>query len=62
MVDDDPVEGAMAVTGAFLDTFNAGDAAAHATTLSYPHVRLASGRVRLDDPASGLPSGWKSTT
>jgi hypothetical protein len=57
MVDDDPVEGAMAVTGAFLDTFNAGDAAAHATTLSYPHVRLASGRVRLwQDAAEAVPA------
>ena len=57
MVDDDPVEGAMAVTGAFLDTFNAGDAAAHAATLAYPHVRLASGRVRLwQDAAEAVPA------
>lgn len=37
--------GALAVTDAFLATFNAGDAAAHARTLAYPHVRLASGTV-----------------
>jgi hypothetical protein len=43
---DDPVDGALAVTDAFLATFNAGDAAGHAGTLAYPHVRLASGTVR----------------
>ena len=37
----------MAVTDAFLDTFNALDAAGHAATLAYPHVRLASGQVRI---------------
>jgi hypothetical protein len=37
----------MAVTDAFLATFNAGDARGHAGTLSYPHVRLASGTVRI---------------
>ena len=42
-----PADGAMAVTTAFLDTFNAGDAAGHAATLAYPHVRLASGTVRI---------------
>jgi hypothetical protein len=41
------VEGAMAVTDAFLATFNAGDARGHAETLAYPHVRLASGAVRI---------------
>jgi hypothetical protein len=39
------IDGAMAVTEAFLATFNACDAAGHAATLAYPHVRLASGRV-----------------
>lgn len=37
----------MAVTDAFLDTFNALDASGHAATLAYPHVRLASGQVRI---------------
>ena len=37
----------MAVTDAFLATFNAGDAAGHARTLAYPHVRLAGGSVRI---------------
>lgn len=37
----------MAVTDAFLDRFNACDAEGHAATLGYPHVRLASGRVRI---------------
>lgn len=41
------VAGAMAVTEAFLASFNAGDARAHAATLAYPHVRLASGQVRI---------------
>lgn len=39
--------GAMAITDAFLDRFNAGDARGHAETLAYPHVRLASGTVRI---------------
>jgi hypothetical protein len=49
MTDDErgPLEAAMAVTDAFLGTFNAGDAAGHAATLAYPHVRLASGTVRI---------------
>jgi hypothetical protein len=37
----------MAVTDAFLASFNAGDARGHAETLAYPHVRLASGHVRI---------------
>src|SRR5947207_14216498 len=41
------VEAAIATTDAFLSTFNAGDAPGHAATLAYPHVRLASGRVRI---------------
>lgn len=41
------VAGAMAITDAFLSTFNAMDAAGHAATLAYPHVRLASGTVRI---------------
>jgi hypothetical protein len=46
---------AMAVTDAFLATFNAGDARGHAETLAYPHVRLASGTVRVwDSLADGI--------
>lgn len=57
MTDDDPVGGALAVTDAFLDSFNACDAAAHAATLAYPHVRLASGRLRLwQDAAEAIPA------
>jgi len=37
----------MAVADEFLATFNALDAAGHAATLAYPHVRLASGTVRI---------------
>lgn len=43
----DRVAAAMATTEAFLATFNDGDARGHASTLAYPHVRLASGRVRI---------------
>jgi hypothetical protein len=57
-IDDDAVAGALRTTEAFLDRFNAGDAAGHAATLAYPHVRLASGRVRIwesaDDAIPGL--------
>jgi hypothetical protein len=57
MTDDEAVAGAMAVTDAFLATFNARDAEAHAATLAYPHVRLASGRLRLwQDAAEAVPA------
>lgn len=44
---DDLRSAVIATTDKFLDTFNAGDARGHAETLAYPHVRLASGRVRV---------------
>ncbi|MBO0731768.1 MAG: hypothetical protein J2P57_21090 [Acidimicrobiaceae bacterium] len=47
MVHDESETGALGVTDAFLRSFNAGDAAGHARTLAYPHVRLASGAVRI---------------
>ena len=37
----------MATADEFLRTFNALDAPGHAATLAYPHVRLASGTVRI---------------
>ena len=43
----DAEAGAIAVTDAFLATFNAMDATGHARTLAFPHVRLASGAVRI---------------
>jgi hypothetical protein len=43
----DDVAAAMATADEFLATFNALDAAGHAATLGYPHVRLASGTVRI---------------
>jgi len=46
MIDDTPEAGAFEVTGAFMASFNARDAAAHARTLAYPHIRLAGGTVR----------------
>ena len=55
--DDNAVNGAMAVTDAFLATFNAGDAPGHAATLAYPHVRLASGTVRIwNDIDEAIPA------
>ena len=47
MAETPSVAAAMAVADAFLDTFNALDAPGHAATLGYPHVRLASGQVRI---------------
>ena len=44
---DADVEAALATADEFLATFNARDPAGHAATLAYPHVRLASGRVRI---------------
>lgn len=45
--DDAAAAAALATTDTFLSTFNAGDAAGHVATLAYPHVRLASGQVRI---------------
>jgi hypothetical protein len=47
MVQNDAEAGALGVTDAFMRSFNAGDADGHARTLAYPHVRLASGAVRI---------------
>jgi hypothetical protein len=47
--DDNALTAATEVTDRFLATFNAGDATGHAATLAYPHVRLASGAVRIWD-------------
>ena len=44
---DDDVAAAFEIADEFLRTFNALDAAGHAATLAYPHVRLASGTVRI---------------
>lgn len=44
---DDLAGAAISTTDAFLNTFNEGDAHGHAETFAYPHVRLASGRVRV---------------
>jgi hypothetical protein len=58
MAHDGAVAGAMAVTERFLETFNDGAARAHAATLAYPHVRLASAQVRiwqcLDDAVAAM--------
>ena len=44
---DDDVAAAFEIADEFLRTFNELDAAGHAATLAYPHVRLASGTVRI---------------
>ena len=46
---DEAVAAAMATADEFLATFNARDPAGHAATLAYPHVRLASGHIRIWD-------------
>ena len=57
----EPLQAALDVTDAFLDTFNAMDAGGHAATLAYPHVRLASGRVRIwqsiDEATAAMEQG-----
>jgi hypothetical protein len=59
--DADAAAGALEVTDAFLATFNARDAAGHAATLAYPHLRLASGAVRIwqdaDEATSAMEQG-----
>lgn len=47
MEHNDSETGALRATDAFLQSFNARDAAGHARTLAYPHVRLAGGAVRI---------------
>ncbi len=52
---------ATATTDAFLSTFNDYNARGHAATLAYPHVRLASGRVRIwesiDEATAAMEQG-----
>ncbi len=43
----DPEADARKAMDAFMTAFNSGDPAAWAATLNYPHVRLASGTVRV---------------
>src|SRR5277367_3141320 len=43
----DPVALALAITDAFIDSFNAANADDHARTLAYPHIRLAGDSVRV---------------
>ncbi len=47
MADIEAEAGALGITDSFMHTFNDGDAEGHARTLAYPHVRLASGAVRI---------------
>lgn len=47
MLQNESEAGALEATNTFLQSFNAGDADGHAHTLAYPHVRLASGTVRI---------------
>lgn len=47
MTNDEVPAELLETTDAFLQTFNARDVQGHAGTLAYPHVRLASGTVRI---------------
>jgi hypothetical protein len=49
------------VTDAFITTFNAGDVEGHADTLAYPHVRLASGTVRVWTDRAEAVAGMTGT-
>jgi hypothetical protein len=54
---DAPIDRALGKTDQLLARFNAGDVHRHAATLSYPHVRLASGSVRIwSHRASTMPA------
>ena len=50
-------QAALAVMEAFLEAFNARDEAAWADTLLFPHVRLASGTVRVIDDREAFLAG-----
>ena len=41
------ITSALETLDVFVETFNAGDARAHCETFAFPHVRLASGEVRV---------------
>jgi hypothetical protein len=41
------IAAALTTLDTFVETFNAGDARGHCETFAYPHVRLASGEVRV---------------
>jgi hypothetical protein len=49
---------ALAALDAFMATLNARDFAANAATLNFPHVRLASGRVRIWATAEEFASAF----
>lgn len=66
-------EAALAVTRAYIDTFNARDAQAWLATMHFPHVRHADGKLALDAapdpvaaaaifPAMEAGMGWASTS
>lgn len=67
----DPAAGARAAVEAFFDAFNARDDEAQRLTMHFPHVRLASGRVRLVERAEDFATpfdrlaeaeGWDHST
>ncbi len=67
-VPDETRAAVMAVLDRFMETFNAQDVDAHLETYHFPHVRLASGTVRVTPDAAAyprdvyervlIPSGW----
>lgn len=52
-----PDEAAMRVLDEYMATFNARDAKAWAATLNYPHLRIASGKVDIDETAEDFAAG-----
>jgi hypothetical protein len=47
MNDREIIEASLKTLDTFIETFNDGDARGHCETFAYPHVRLASGQVRV---------------
>jgi len=56
MRDEASERAALAVTDEFMRAFNARDLRAHFATFHFPHVRIASGRVRVFQTADELDS------
>jgi hypothetical protein len=55
--EEDPVAAAMKSLDEYMAAFNARDAKAWAATLNYPHIRIASGDVRITQTAEEYAAG-----
>jgi hypothetical protein len=56
-VEDDPVAAAMKSLDEYMAAFNSKDSIAWAATLNYPHIRIASGAVRITQTAEEYAAG-----